>query len=185
VGTGGLVAMKVGWLALLSILRQFSEQKRFATLPLPFGYFSIMSKLYFFTWKKTNRNYHFHFRDRHVFVRLYAQYVRPHLEFTVPAWSPLQEGDKEVLEKVQKRAVRMISGLEGKTYKERLKEVGLLSLEERRHQADMVQTYKIVTGKDMVKSETWFQSETLTGRATRSTDDPLNVRPQACSCGKL
>jgi hypothetical protein len=42
----------VGWLALLSILRQFSEQKRFATLPLPFGYFSIMSKLYFFTWKK-------------------------------------------------------------------------------------------------------------------------------------
>jgi hypothetical protein len=52
VGTGGLVAMKVGWLALLSILRQFSEQKRFATLPLPFGYFSIMSKLYFFTWKR-------------------------------------------------------------------------------------------------------------------------------------
>jgi hypothetical protein len=43
--------MKVGWLALLSILRQFSEQKRFATLPFPFGYFSIMSKLYFFTWK--------------------------------------------------------------------------------------------------------------------------------------
>ncbi len=98
----------------------------------------------------------FHFRDRHVFVRLYAQYVRPHLEFAVPARSPWQEGDKEVLEKVQKRAVKMISGLEGQTYEERLKEVGFLSLEERRHQADMVQTYKIVTGKDMVKSETWF-----------------------------
>ena len=120
-----------------------------------------------------------HFRDRHVFVRLYVQYVRPHLEFAVPAWSPWQEGDKEVLEKVQKRAVKMISGLEGKTYEERLKEVGLLTLEERRHQADMVQTYKIVTGKDMVKSETWFQSVTVTGRATRSADDPLNLRPQA------
>ncbi len=92
----------------------------------------------------------FHFRDRHVFVRLYVQYVRPHLEFAVPAWSPWQEGDKEVLERVQKRAVKMISGLEGKTYEERLKEVGLLTLEERRHQADMVQAYKIVTGKDMV-----------------------------------
>ncbi len=44
----------------------------------------------------------FHFRDRHVFVRLYAQYVRPHLEFAVPAWSPWQEGDKEVLKKGRK-----------------------------------------------------------------------------------
>ncbi len=67
----------------------------------------------------------------------------------MPAWSPWQEGCKEVLEKVQKRAVKMISGLEGKTYEERLKEVGLLTLEERRHQADMVQAYKIVTGKDI------------------------------------
>jgi hypothetical protein len=37
----------------------------------------------------------------------------------------------------------MILGLEGKTYEERLKEVGLLTLEERRHQADMVQAYKM------------------------------------------
>ncbi len=67
------------------------------------------------------------------------------------------------------------------TYEERLKEVGLLTLEERRHQADMVQTYKTVTGKkDMVKREAWFQSVTVTGRATHSANDPLNVRPQAC-----
>jgi hypothetical protein len=30
----------------------------------------------------------FHFRDRHVFIQLYKQYVRPHLEFAAPAWSP-------------------------------------------------------------------------------------------------
>ena len=30
----------------------------------------------------------FHFRDRHVFIKLYKQYVRPHLEFATPAWSP-------------------------------------------------------------------------------------------------
>jgi hypothetical protein len=40
----------------------------------------------------------FHYRDRHVFIRLYVQYVRPHLEFAVPAWSPWLEADKEVLE---------------------------------------------------------------------------------------
>ena len=45
-------------------------------------------------------------------------------------------------------------------------------MEERRHQADMVQTYKILTGKDMVNSETWFTSITESGRPTRSAADP-------------
>jgi|LakMenEpi03Aug12_release.lakeMendotaPanAssembly.Ray.scaffolds.fasta_scaffold178922_2 hypothetical protein len=53
---------------------------------------------------------------RHVFIRLYVQYVRPHIEFAVPAWSPWLEADKEVLEKVQRRAVQMVSGLKAHTY---------------------------------------------------------------------
>jgi hypothetical protein len=61
---------------------------------------------------------------------------------------------------------------------DRLKELGLTTLEERRHQADMAQTYKIVKEKDMVNKETWFKSVTETGRATRSAADPLNLRPQ-------
>ena len=47
----------------------------------------------------------FHFRDRHVFLKLYIQYVRPQLEFAVQAWSPWTSRDKEVLEKVQQRAI--------------------------------------------------------------------------------
>jgi hypothetical protein len=43
---------------------------------------------------------------------------------------------------------------------------------------------QIVTGKDMVNCETWFKSVTVTGRATRSADDPLNLRPQACRLDK-
>jgi hypothetical protein len=42
--------------------------------------------------------------------------VRPHIEFAVPAWSPWLEADKEVLEKVQRRAVQMVSGLKAHTY---------------------------------------------------------------------
>ena len=72
-------------------------------------------------------------------MSLYSQYVRLHLEFAGPAWSPWLEGDKEVLEKVQKRAVKMVSGLKGDNYEDRIKELGLPTLEERRHQADMVQ----------------------------------------------
>ena len=63
----------------------------------------------------------FHYRDRHIFVRLYVQYARPHLEFSTPAWAPWTEGDKNTLEKVQKKAIGMVSGLAGKVYEERLK----------------------------------------------------------------
>ncbi len=48
----------------------------------------------------------------------------------------------------QKRALKMVSGLKGTTYEEKLKELGLTSLEERRHQIDMTQTFKIIHGID-------------------------------------
>jgi hypothetical protein len=89
----------------------------------------------------------FHFRDRHVFKRLYVQYVRPHLEFASAAWSPWTEMDKECLEKVQRRVVRMVSGLRAETYEGKLLELGLTTLEERRHRLDMQQTYKIMKGE--------------------------------------
>jgi ribonuclease P/MRP protein subunit RPP40 len=41
----------------------------------------------------------FHYRDRHFFLRLDKQYVRPHLEFAVPVWSSWLKGDIETLEK--------------------------------------------------------------------------------------
>jgi hypothetical protein len=94
----------------------------------------------------------FRYRDRHVFIRLYVQYVRPHIEFAVPAWSPWLEANKEVLEKVQRRAIQMVSGLKAHTYEDRLKALGLTTFEERRHQADMAQTYKIVKGKAVLWS---------------------------------
>jgi hypothetical protein len=125
----------------------------------------------------------FHFRDRRVFVQLYKQYVRPHLEFAVPAWSPWTQGDKESLEKVQRRAVRMVSGLQGDTYEAKLKDLGLLSLEDRRTKYDLVQTFKIIRGFDDVKSDTWFS---LVGenpaRLTRHSNDPLNINTRHPRC---
>jgi hypothetical protein len=62
----------------------------------------------------------FHYRDRHTYLGLYKQYVRPHLEFASPAWAPWNMGDINCLEKVQQRAVKAVSGLRGRTYSERL-----------------------------------------------------------------
>ena len=67
-------------------------------------------------------------------------------------------GDIGAMERVQKRAVRQIVGLKGKTYEEKLKEIGLESLESRRDRYDMVETYKILNNKYNVCSELWFKT---------------------------
>jgi len=118
----------------------------------------------------------FHYRDRHVFVRLYKQYVRPHLEFSTQAWSPWTVGDKETLEKVQRRAVKMVSGLESSDYNERLRELGLDSLEERRYHADMAMVYRITNGHGNLSHGTWFEKAGEAERATRSSADPYGLR---------
>ncbi len=65
----------------------------------------------------------------------------------------------------------MISGLQGKSYEEKLKE--------RRHQSDMVQTYKILHGHDKVKSDTLFVRADQSNVQTRSATGPMNLRHQA------
>jgi hypothetical protein len=55
------------------------------------------------------------------------------------------------------RTVGMVSGLHGVTYDEKLVELDITTLKERRHQADMLQVFKILAGKDNVKSEPRFQ----------------------------
>jgi hypothetical protein len=83
------------------------------------------------------------------------------------------------LEKVQRRAVNMISGLRATNYEEKLKEIGISSLDERRKYLDMLQTYKVMTGKDYVERSTWFDMASSGQRATRQVADPLNIRPKA------
>jgi hypothetical protein len=122
----------------------------------------------------------FQYRDKKIFLALYLRYVRPHLEFASQAWSPWYVKDIQMLEKVQKRAVSLINGLQSDTYVGKLKELGLQSLTERRKEADMVLTYKIVHGHLNVKGENWPKLVRERGRdaqhVTRSTADELKLR---------
>jgi hypothetical protein len=110
----------------------------------------------------------FHFRDRKVFLDLYKRYVRVHLEFATPVWSPWQTGDINMLEKVQQKAVSMISGLKGSTYEEKLKELKLPSLVNRRYRADMIQLFKIIKNIDSVEATTWFKVVNIARPNTRA-----------------
>ncbi len=94
------------------------------------------------------------YRDKKVLVGCSKKYMRPHLEFASPAWSPWLLGEISVMEQVQVKALRSVAGLKGTTFLERCREVDLETLEESRKSQDMTQTFKILKGIDRVKEET-------------------------------
>src|SRR5277367_1459931 len=83
----------------------------------------------------------------------YISFVRPLLEHAVSAWSPYLRGDIDKMERVQRRATKLIPSLRGFCYKDRLKRLNMQSLEDRRIRGDLIQKYKISNGLDIVN---WY-----------------------------
>ena len=119
------------------------------------------------------------YRDIKIWPKLYMTYVRPYLEYASPAWSPWLERDCQALEKVQDRSLRKISSLNHLSYNEKLCELNMTTLKERRDRADLCQLWKILHGYDDIPEETWFiRAHEVNQRATRHTASPYNLQEQ-------
>ena len=83
-------------------------------------------------------------RTRDVMVPLYTSFVRSHLEFCCPLWSPHDIGSIQRLENVQREFTRHIAGLQSLEYWERLRTINLMSLQRRRERYQIIHivTYK-------------------------------------------
>jgi len=88
-------------------------------------------------------------KNHKVVTKLYKALVRPKLEYCVQAWRPHLNKDIDKIERVQRRATKMIYECRNLSYKDRLEHTGLTTLEERRDRGDMIEVFKLA--KDITK----------------------------------
>ena len=86
------------------------------------------------------------YKEKSLIIPLYKAIVRPHLEYCIQAWNPHLRKDVDMLEKIQRRATKLIPGLRDLTYEERLMECGLTTLETRRLRGDQIEVFKRLNG---------------------------------------
>ena len=109
-------------------------------------------------------------RNKRNILNLYKTLVRPILDYGAAVWSPHQKGDIEKVEKIQRRATRMIEEIRYLPYEDRLKECNLITLELRRRRYDLIETFKIMNEIYAVNKEKFFQIRT---NSTRGHDQKI------------
>ena len=101
--------------------------------------------------------------DKDSLLVLYKSFVRPYLEYCVQARSYFLVKDKNILEKMQRRATKLVPELQYMLYEDRLSSLGLTTLEDRHIRGDMTEMYKILHGVESVPYNAFFVLRNCTG----------------------
>lgn len=88
----------------------------------------------------------FRARNKLTMLTLYKSLVRSQLEYCCPLWNPSNISDIQELEGVQRTFTSRIYGVQHLNYWERLKSLGLMSLQRRRERYIIIQMWKIYHG---------------------------------------
>lgn len=111
-----------------------------------------------------------------VFLPLYKALVRPLLEYGSVIWYPSLISDNQEIEKVQRRATKLVTGLKNLPYSDRLKILNLDSMLFRRRRNDMLQTFRIMKDIDNLSINNFFTINT--NSITRGHEYKI-VKPRA------
>ena len=92
----------------------------------------------------------FKYMDEDMFLLLYKALVRPHVEYATCIWNPYLKYNMDMIERVQRRATKIVPSLKDLSYSDRLKKLNLETLEYRRRRADLLETYRIMNGDHII-----------------------------------
>ena len=91
------------------------------------------------------------------FKLLYKSLVRPILEYCSSIWYPQLKYLECEIEKVQKRATKLVSTIKNLEYPERLKKLNLTTLKYRRKRTDILQVFRLFHGIDNIDINQFFK----------------------------
>ena len=83
----------------------------------------------------------FGYKNKELILPLYKSLVRPHLEHAVQFWSPNLRRDIDKIEKIQRRAIKMIPD-RNHSYHQRIQDLNLISLVQRRLLGQLIEVFK-------------------------------------------
>ena len=86
----------------------------------------------------------FHDRSEKTMMCLYKSIIRSHLEYLSPLWNPTKQDDIKCIEGVQRLFTSKVEGLKDYSYHDRLKILGLMSLQRRRERFIIITVWKII-----------------------------------------
>ena len=92
----------------------------------------------------------FKYPSKEIIKLLYFSLVRSHLEYAINSWCPYLEKDINEVEKVQRRATKLIPEIRDLEYHQRLASLGLSDLETRRVRGDIFQVFKLINNLEVV-----------------------------------
>ena len=119
----------------------------------------------------------FEFIDKEIFLALYLTLVRPLLEYAVQCWSPYLQQDIDLLERVQRRATKLVPTIAHLPYEMRCRELGIQTLRDRRVRGDMIEVYKLLNGMENIDYRNFFNLSHRQSRGhSRKLETPTGWR---------